>query len=127
MTAALSLTIEITAAAFGVLGTLLLALKGKHAGWGFVSYLASNAGWVAFAWMHGHFGLLAQQLAFTATSLVGIWIWIVKPRQAQLRLDVAWQLLNLSGWLTGLGARGQAMAELIDDLAFRIAPTLGEE
>lgn len=71
--------IELAAAFFGVLGTVLLALRGSLAGWGFVAYLVSNAGWIGFAWIHGHWPLLAQQLAFTASSLLGIWIWLVKP------------------------------------------------
>lgn len=76
----MSLLIELTAATFGVLGTVLLALNGRLAGWGFVAYLASNAGWIAFAWIHSHWGMLAQQLAFTASSLLGIWVWLVRPR-----------------------------------------------
>jgi nicotinamide riboside transporter PnuC len=67
--------VEYFAAAFGIAGTLLLALNGKRAGWGFVAFLASNAGWIWFALEHGHRGLLMQQIAFTATSLLGIWRW----------------------------------------------------
>lgn len=74
-----SLTIELTSAVFGVLGTVLLALNGRRAGWGFVAYLASNAGWVAFAWTHAFWGMLAQQIAFTASSGLGIWLWLVRP------------------------------------------------
>lgn len=81
MMTALQLT-ELTAAAFGVIGTVLLALNGRRAGWGFVAYLASNAGWIAFAWAHSHWGLLAQQVAFTASSLLGVWVWLIKPRAA---------------------------------------------
>lgn len=73
------LALELTAAAFGVLGTILLALNGPRAGWGFVAYLASNAGWICFAWWHSHWGLLAQQVAFTASSLLGVWLWLVRP------------------------------------------------
>ena len=72
--------IELTAAAFGVLGTVLLALNGPRAGWGFVAYLVSNAGWIAFAWIHSHWALLGQQVAFTVSSLLGVWVWLVKPR-----------------------------------------------
>ncbi len=74
----MKLLIELTAAAFGVLGTVLLALNGPMAGWGFVAYLASNAGWIAFAWIHRHWGLLAQQVAFTVSSCLGIWVWLLK-------------------------------------------------
>lgn len=72
-----TLAIELAAAVFGVAGTFLLALNGPRAGWGFVAYLASNAGWIAFAWIQGHWGLLAQQIAFTAASLFGIWRWLL--------------------------------------------------
>ncbi|WP_382155318.1 hypothetical protein [Hydrogenophaga sp. ANAO-22] len=72
------LAIELAAAAFGVLGTVLLALNGPHAGWGFVAYLASNAGWITFACIHRHWGLLGQQIAFTVSSLLGIWVWLLK-------------------------------------------------
>ena len=75
----MSLAVELTAAFFGVLGTVLLALRGPRAGWGFVAYLVSNAGWIAFAWWHQHWGLLAQQIAFTASSVLGVWMWLVRP------------------------------------------------
>jgi len=71
--------VEIAAAIFGVWGTVLLALKGPRAGWGFVAYLVSNACWIAFALAHQHWGLLAQQIAFTATSALGTWVWLIKP------------------------------------------------
>jgi nicotinamide riboside transporter PnuC len=65
---------------FGVLGTLLLATKSRVAGWGFVLFLASNAGWLVFAYEHGHSKLLAQHLVFAASSLLGVWVWLVQPR-----------------------------------------------
>jgi hypothetical protein len=73
-------TIELVAAAFGVLGTVLLALRGPRAGWGFVAYLASNAAWLATSWAQGQWPLFTQQLAFMASSLLGIWLWILRPR-----------------------------------------------
>lgn len=79
----MNLWIELISAAFGVLGTVLLALKGPRAGWGFVAYLVSNAGWIAFAWKHAHWGLLAQQIAFTASSGLGAYIWLWKQRKAE--------------------------------------------
>jgi hypothetical protein len=74
-----TLVIEICAALAGVAGTWLLARKGARAGWGFVAYLASNAGWLVFAWMHEHWGLFVQQIAFTVVSLYGIWTWLIEP------------------------------------------------
>jgi len=71
--------IETLAAAFGIVGTLLLAFNGRFAGWGFMAYLVSNTGWIAFA-VHGqHWAMLVQQLAFVVSSCIGAWVWIVKP------------------------------------------------
>lgn len=69
--------IECAAAVFGLAGTVLLANNGPHAGWGFVAYLVSNAGWIAFAWAGRHWFLLVQQIGFTATSLWGISRWLL--------------------------------------------------
>lgn len=74
--------IEISAFVFGLLGTLLLALRSKWASWGFVAYLASNFGWLAYSWDHALWLLFAQQIAFTLSSLLGIWIQMVRPRLA---------------------------------------------
>jgi hypothetical protein len=72
--------IEIAAAAFGIVGTLLLALNGKRAGWGFVAFIVSNAGWIWFGVQTGHAGLVVQNLVFTATSLTGVYVWLIKRR-----------------------------------------------
>jgi hypothetical protein len=64
----------------GVGGTLLLATKGRLAGWGFVSYLASNVGWMAFAYANGLTSLLAQHAIFSVSSFIGVWVWLVQPR-----------------------------------------------
>ena len=68
--------IEAFAALCGIVGTLLLAARGPHAGWGFVLFLGSNAGWLVFSWRR-HWYLFAQQVAFTGTSLFGIWRWLL--------------------------------------------------
>lgn len=69
--------IEAVAAAFGLAGAWLLAAKGQHAAWGWWCFLASNAGWLAFGWTRRHWFLLAQQIGFTASSLWGIWTWVL--------------------------------------------------
>jgi hypothetical protein len=69
--------IEAAAAVCGLLGAVLLAAKGQHAAWGWVAFLASNIGWIAFGWIRGHWFLVMQQIGFTATSLLGIWTWLV--------------------------------------------------
>ncbi len=71
--------IELIAALCGLTGTLLLATKGRWAGWGFVAFLGSNAGWLAFAWQHNHQYMLIQQIGFTISSLLGIWKWLIEP------------------------------------------------
>ena len=71
--------IEISAALLGVVGTLLLAGRSRMAGWGFVAYLASNAGWLVFSWDRGLWALFLQQFVFTLCSLYGVWIWLVRP------------------------------------------------
>lgn len=77
MNARRDIAIEILAAAFGLAGAFLLASKTTYAAWGWVSFLASNVGWLAFAWIRRHRFLLAQQVGFTATSLLGIWRWLL--------------------------------------------------
>ena len=84
------LSIEITGALFGVLGTVLLALRGPRAGLGFVAYLVSNCAWIASSWMQGQWPLFWQQVAFLASSCLGIWVWIARPRLAER--DRAWDL-----------------------------------
>ena len=71
--------IEILSAMAGVCGALLLALNGRRAGWGFALFTLSNLGWIAFAAMQGHWALLAQNVGFMATSLLGCWVWLVGP------------------------------------------------
>ena len=72
-------TLDIVSAFFGLLGTVLLAMRGPRAGWGFVAYLVSNIGWLVFARHHGHQGLFWQQCGFLAMSLWGIWTWLLRP------------------------------------------------
>ena len=79
--------IEWVAAIAAVAGTVLLARKGPRAGWGFVLYLVSNAGWIASALHHGAWALLAQQAVFVATSLWGVWVWLVQPLLESLEID----------------------------------------
>lgn len=77
-----TIILELIAAALGMTGAILLALNGPRAGLGFVAYLVSNAGWIAAAWMQSQWPLFTQQLVFAAVSVLGIWVWLVKPRTA---------------------------------------------
>lgn len=84
MTPTTIITIEWLAAVTAVAGTLLLALKGPRAGWGFALYLVSNAAWITSALHHGAWALLAQQAVFVVISLLGLWTWLVKPKLVKI-------------------------------------------
>ncbi|CAB1371177.1 conserved membrane protein of unknown function (plasmid) [Denitratisoma oestradiolicum] len=72
--------------AFGVLGAWLLALNNARSGWGFVAFLASNVCWILFGILTNAPGLIFMQVAFTATSLLGIYRWMLaKPRDFRAR------------------------------------------
>ena len=70
---------------FGVMGALLLALNNRYSGWGFVAFLLSNVFWIVYGVITEAPGLIVMQLAFTATSLIGLYKWMWVPhRQAVL-------------------------------------------
>ena len=82
------LVIELMSTLLGMAGAVLLASRSRWAGWAFVAWLASNAGWLVFGAGHQHWGFFLQQGVFTITSLLGIWQWLIKPR-LQLRRHAA--------------------------------------
>lgn len=69
-------TLQWLGCATGVFGALLLALNNKNSGWGFVLFLVSNGFWLAFGVQTGAPGLVATQVIFTGTSLLGIYKWL---------------------------------------------------
>lgn len=81
--------IEYAAAVLGVLGALLLAVKSRWSGWAFVLWLASNALWIAFGLQGAHWGVALQNLAFTVTSCIGIWVWLLRPRWRSRQREIA--------------------------------------
>lgn len=72
--------VEVFASACGLLGSLVLAMKGRSAPWGWVLFMASNVGWLVFSYGFSHWFLLVQQIGFSFTSAVGIWKWLIEPR-----------------------------------------------
>lgn len=72
--------IQWLAAACGLAGAFLLATKSRWASMGWLAFLASNAGWIWYAWRNDVPALLAQQIGFTTTSLMGVWVWLIKPQ-----------------------------------------------
>lgn len=61
----------------GLLGAALLALNNAWSGYGFLAFLFSNVCWITYGRMTDAKGLITMQLGFTATSLIGIWQWLV--------------------------------------------------
>lgn len=70
--------LEWQAAVFGMLGSLLLALRIPPA-WGFMAYLVSNVTWIVVARRKGIRALIVQQGFFMATTLLGLWNWLIGP------------------------------------------------
>lgn len=71
--------LELVSAVLGLTGAVLLALKSRWAGWAWVVWLVSNVGWVAFGAAGGHWFLVAQNLGFAITAVMGIWTWLLGP------------------------------------------------
>jgi hypothetical protein len=73
-------TLEAIGAISGIAGATLLATNdARMAPWGWVAFLASNVAWLAFATVGRHNWLALQTVGFTASTIYGIWNWIVKP------------------------------------------------
>lgn len=63
--------------ATGATGALLLATNTRYSGWGFLLFLISNGFWTLFGLQTHAFGLVAMQIIFTVTSLIGIYRWLI--------------------------------------------------
>ena len=61
------------ACGFALTGSLLLAVRCRVSAWGWVGFLLSNIAWIVYAIATGTSSLLAQNLGFTVTSLIGIY------------------------------------------------------
>lgn len=73
-----TLILSILAAAFGVLGALLLAMPSLPA-WGFAAFLASNIAWLIVSGRQRQWPLHLQQWVFMGCSLLGLWNWWLGP------------------------------------------------
>ena len=65
----------------GLLGAFLLATHTRISRYGWLAFLAANIAMIAFAFAISRYGLLAQQVGFTGTSLLGLYRTGVWPRQ----------------------------------------------
>jgi nicotinamide riboside transporter PnuC len=75
-------TIEWIGCITGLCGASLLSLNNRYSGWGFVLFLLSNVAWIVFGLMSHATGMVVMQIGFTATSLMGVWRWLITPRVA---------------------------------------------
>lgn len=64
--------------AFGILGTLALAMNSWYSKWGFIAYLVSNVAWAKTALKNNSMPLFIMQVAFMIMSLIGIFRWFGK-------------------------------------------------
>lgn len=67
--------------ALGVLGSFLLATNSRFSGYGFLAFLGSNAMWISYGVMAGAPALIVMQVAFTLTSLLGVYRWLLPSAQ----------------------------------------------
>lgn len=68
---------EYLGARLGMLGAFVLASNYSWSGAGFILFLISNFFLIRFALLTDHHELLRMQLVFTATSLLGIFRWLI--------------------------------------------------
>lgn len=66
----------------GILGAVLVAVKSPHAHWAWVLWLISNLSWTAYGLGVGQTSIALQQGAFSITSMIGLWHWVLRPRFA---------------------------------------------
>lgn len=69
--------------ALGVLGAVLVAVKSPHAHWAWVLWLVSNLSWTAYGVGTGQASIALQQGAFSITSMLGLWHWLLRPSLAR--------------------------------------------
>lgn len=81
--------VEVFASVSGVTGTVLLATRTRYASFGWLAFLASNGGWLWFSHAHGFQFMFWQQVAFTITSLLGIFFWMTEEALEALDLSEA--------------------------------------
>lgn len=71
--------VEMASMLLALSGSLLWALKGPRAAWGWILFTLANIGWIAFAYGNRHPYMLLQYIGFTVTSVIGTWNYLVVP------------------------------------------------
>lgn len=70
---------ELIGAGTGIAGAVLLALKCRYSAWAWPLWIVSGVAWIIYAHATNTYGLLAQQVVFTAINLIGTWRWLIQP------------------------------------------------
>lgn len=70
-------------AATGLCGALLLAMKVPASRYGFVAYAVSNAAWLGYGVLAGVPGMVAMQLGFLVTTVIGVRNWFFPRTEAR--------------------------------------------
>ncbi len=70
---------ELIGASTGIAGAMLLAIKCRLSAWAWPLWIVSGIAWIVYAQATGTYGLLAQQVVFTAINVMGTWRWLVQP------------------------------------------------
>jgi hypothetical protein len=67
---------EWVGAGLGLVGAALLSLNLKASRYGWLFFLLSNFAWTAYGIRTDAYGLVAMQVGFTLTSLLGVYRWL---------------------------------------------------
>jgi hypothetical protein len=73
--------IEWAGSGLGLAGAALLSLNLRASRFGWLLFLLSNSAWIVYGIRVGAHGLVAMQIGFTLTSLVGVYRWFVAAKQ----------------------------------------------
>lgn len=83
----------------GVAGAALLATNTRLTPYGWVLFLVSNIFWIGYAVIGDRHGLLVQQCFFTATSLLGIYRWVMQCGPDMVLLARNQRQKNIADWV----------------------------
>ena len=71
--------LESFSAATSLLGALLLAIKSPWSHWTWPLWMLGNISWVVVGIQNQMWGLVVQNMGFSITSGIGMWVWFLKP------------------------------------------------
>lgn len=63
-------------AAFGIIGSLIIALNIPVSGWAFLIFMLSSLGWMAAAAVMKERSIFTESAVYTVINLIGIYRWL---------------------------------------------------